>query len=172
MVMPRHDTNEAEMKGADSGGRWWAIKPFTVNPIQSQWFTTFQVRAWFQKDEPSSRLNRVPPIGAPKAAATPAAAPADTKSRLSLKCMKSTRQQCLHHLHCSQSMMFVLPQIIPVTAKVGKIKFDLLESDALELKDVKKKKGWCELTSQRETAHKCIFNYVQNKNNMILWYLK
>lgn len=30
--------------------------------------------------------------------------------------------------------------IIPVTAKVGKIKFDLLESDALELKDVKKKK--------------------------------
>lgn len=30
--------------------------------------------------------------------------------------------------------------IIPVAAKVGEIKFDLLESDALELKDVKKKK--------------------------------
>ena len=40
---------------------------------------------WFQKDEPSSRLNKVPPMGAPKAAATPAAAPADTKSRLSLR---------------------------------------------------------------------------------------
>lgn len=39
---------------------------------------------WFQKDEPSSRLNKVAPIGAPKAAAMPAAAPADTKSRLSL----------------------------------------------------------------------------------------
>lgn len=47
--------------------------------------TTFQVRAWFQKEEPSSRLKRVPPIGAPKAAATPAAAPADTKSLFSLK---------------------------------------------------------------------------------------
>lgn len=47
--------------------------------------TTFHVSPWFQKDEPSSRLNKVPPIGAPKAAATPAAAPADTKSRLSLR---------------------------------------------------------------------------------------
>lgn len=47
--------------------------------------TTFQVRAWFQKEEPSSRLKSVPPMGAPKAAATPAAAPADTKSLLSLK---------------------------------------------------------------------------------------
>lgn len=47
--------------------------------------TTFHVSPWFQKDEPSSRLNRVPPMGAPKAAATPAAAPADTKSRLSLR---------------------------------------------------------------------------------------
>lgn len=47
--------------------------------------TTFHVSPWFQKDEPSSRLNKVPPMGAPKAAATPAAAPADTKSRLSLR---------------------------------------------------------------------------------------
>lgn len=47
--------------------------------------TTLHVSPWFQKDEPSSRLNRVPPMGAPKAAATPAAAPADTKSRLSLR---------------------------------------------------------------------------------------
>lgn len=50
--------------------------------------TTFQVRAWFQNEEPSSKLKRVPPIGAPKAAATPAAAPADTKSRLSLRVQK------------------------------------------------------------------------------------
>jgi len=47
--------------------------------------TTFHVSPWFQKEEPSSKLKRVPPIGAPKAAATPAAAPADTKSLLSLK---------------------------------------------------------------------------------------
>ena len=46
--------------------------------------TVLQVRAWFQKDDPSSRLNSTPPMGAPKAAATPAAAPLDTKSRLSL----------------------------------------------------------------------------------------
>lgn len=50
-----------------------------------RYLTTFHVSPWFQKDEPSSRLNKVPPIGAPKAAATPAAAPADTKSRLSLR---------------------------------------------------------------------------------------
>lgn len=43
------------------------------------------VKLWFQKLAPSSRLNNTPPIGAPKAAATPAAAPALTKSRFSLK---------------------------------------------------------------------------------------
>mmetsp|Transcript_3433 Transcript_3433/g.11255 ORF Transcript_3433/g.11255 Transcript_3433/m.11255 type:complete len:250 (+) Transcript_3433:1251-2000(+) len=41
------------------------------------------VNAWFQKDDPSSREKRTPPTGAPKAAATPAAAPPDTKSRFS-----------------------------------------------------------------------------------------
>ena len=30
--------------------------------------TLLQVRAWFQKELPSSRLNKTPPIGAPKAA--------------------------------------------------------------------------------------------------------
>ena len=30
--------------------------------------TDFQVRAWFQKEDPSSRLNKTPPIGAPNAA--------------------------------------------------------------------------------------------------------
>ncbi len=54
-------------------------KPYILCP-----HTTFHVRAWFQKDDPSSRLKSVPPMGAPKAAATPAAAPADTKSLLSL----------------------------------------------------------------------------------------
>ena len=47
--------------------------------------TNRQVRFWFQKLEPSSRAKSTPPIGAPKAAATPAAAPAETKSRFSLK---------------------------------------------------------------------------------------
>ena len=32
--------------------------------------TLLQVRAWFQKELPSSRLNKTPPIGAPKAAAS------------------------------------------------------------------------------------------------------
>jgi hypothetical protein len=38
-----------------------------------------------QKDETSSMENRRPPTGAPKADATPAAAPADTKFRLQHK---------------------------------------------------------------------------------------
>ena len=45
--------------------------------------TILHVSAWFQKLAPSSRLNRTPPTGAPKAADTPAAAPAETKSRFS-----------------------------------------------------------------------------------------
>lgn len=60
-----------------------------------RYLTTFHVSPWFQKDEPSSRLNKVPPIGAPKAAATPAAAPADTKSRLSLRKRKGGENVCL-----------------------------------------------------------------------------
>lgn len=42
-----------------------------------------QVRATLRKEDPSSREKSTPPTGAPKAAATPAAAPADTKSRFS-----------------------------------------------------------------------------------------
>ena len=42
-----------------------------------------QVSAWFQKEAPSSKLKSTPPTGAPNAAATPAAAPPDTKSRFS-----------------------------------------------------------------------------------------
>ena len=32
------------------------------------YLTVLHVRAWFQNDDPSSRLNKTPPIGAPKAA--------------------------------------------------------------------------------------------------------
>ena len=46
--------------------------------------TVLHVRDWFQNEEPSSKLKRTPPMGAPNAAATPAAAPEETKSRLSL----------------------------------------------------------------------------------------
>ncbi len=46
--------------------------------------TVLQVRDWFQNEEPPSKLKRTPPMGAPNAAATPAAAPEETKSRLSL----------------------------------------------------------------------------------------
>ena len=51
--------------------------------------TILQTRAWFQNEAPSSRLNNTPPTGAPKAADTPAAAPADTKSRFSVSLRKS-----------------------------------------------------------------------------------
>ena len=46
--------------------------------------TVLQVRAWFQNEAPPSKLNNTPPRGAPNAAATPAAAPLEAKSRLYL----------------------------------------------------------------------------------------
>lgn len=45
---------------------------------------TFQVKAVDQKELASSSENKMPPTGAPKAAATPDAAPPLTKFRLSL----------------------------------------------------------------------------------------
>ena len=45
---------------------------------------TFQVNGEDQKELASSRENKTPPAGAPKAAATPAAAPPLTKSRFTL----------------------------------------------------------------------------------------
>ena len=45
---------------------------------------TFQVSGVDQKELASSNENRIPPTGAPNAAATPAAAPPLTKLRLSL----------------------------------------------------------------------------------------
>lgn len=73
----------------DSGVNSSRKKHFYANQHiwnQFNWVhTVFQVRDWFQNELPSSRLNRTPPMGAPKAAATPAAAPAETKSRLSLE---------------------------------------------------------------------------------------
>lgn len=44
---------------------------------------TFQVRLDDQKELASSKVNKVPPTGAPNAAAIPAAAPPATKSLLS-----------------------------------------------------------------------------------------
>lgn len=47
--------------------------------------TTLHVGLGSRRANPSSRLNRVPQWGAQKAATTPAAAPADTKSLVSLR---------------------------------------------------------------------------------------
>lgn len=51
--------------------------------IQAQ-INTFHVRGVDQKELASSNEKSIPPIGAPKAAATPDAAPPLTKLRLSL----------------------------------------------------------------------------------------
>ena len=48
-----------------------------------------QIKCGDIKDAPSSNENKTPPIGAPNAAATPAAAPQATKSRTSLSVKKS-----------------------------------------------------------------------------------
>ena len=56
--------------------------------ISSAVLTILQVRDWFQKLAPSSKLNSTPPTGAPKAAETPAAAPPETKSRFSVSLRK------------------------------------------------------------------------------------
>jgi hypothetical protein len=49
------------------------------------------VSVWFQKDAPSSKTNKTPPIGAPNAEATPAAAPQATKSRFSRSLRKPAK---------------------------------------------------------------------------------
>lgn len=126
LVVADPRAEEVEGEGSRHGAeelrrrRGWRGKQHTVTLAELQNpRTTFQVRAWFQKEEPSSRLNRVPPIGAPKAAATPAAAPAETKSRLSLRCteqettgvfvpsgMRSTRATCRRRsrtCHCGST---------------------------------------------------------------------
>ena len=46
----------------------WVIASFKL--FIAYVLTLLQVRAWFQKELPSSRLNKTPPIGAPKAAAS------------------------------------------------------------------------------------------------------
>ena len=55
----------------------------SLDQVEQQ--TVLQVRGWFQNEEPPSKLKSTPPSGAPKAAATPAAAPLDAKSLLYLQ---------------------------------------------------------------------------------------
>ena len=60
-------------------------KMFKVNEEIIEPKNMRHVRPWFQKLAPSSKLNKTPPTGAPNAAATPAAAPPDTKSLFSFE---------------------------------------------------------------------------------------
>jgi len=62
---------------------------YTDPTVVKQQKKHLQVNLVVQKEAPSSKENSTPPIGAPKAAATPAAAPQDTKSRFSLSFRKS-----------------------------------------------------------------------------------
>jgi len=55
----------------------------TVKLDKQEHKNTFQVSFVDQNELASSKLNKTPPTGAPKAAATPAAAPPETKSLLS-----------------------------------------------------------------------------------------
>ena len=59
-------------------------KKFNANVVDIEQNNDRQVKAWFQKEDPSSSEKRTPPIGAPNAADTPAAEPAETNSRFSL----------------------------------------------------------------------------------------
>ena len=103
--------------------------------------TVLQVRLWFQNEDPSSKLNSVPPIGAPKAAeiiaiasktainvehvemsinspATPAAAPHETKSLFSLEKPNSVVRKIHVPFH----------EPSPVTAEIGIRDWVFLES--------------------------------------------
>lgn len=71
------------------------LKKFRVNDETIEQKNERQVNCWFQKLAPSSSENNTPPIGAPKAAATPAAAPEDTKSRFSVSLRKSEKKGVL-----------------------------------------------------------------------------
>mmetsp|Transcript_6786 Transcript_6786/g.16927 ORF Transcript_6786/g.16927 Transcript_6786/m.16927 type:complete len:236 (-) Transcript_6786:501-1208(-) len=64
----------------------------SVNVEQSAQKKVRHVSCCDQKEAASSMAKSTPPIGAPNAAATPAAAPADTKSRLSWSLRKRLRQ--------------------------------------------------------------------------------
>lgn len=59
------------------------FKIFCVKLDKHEHKNTFQVRLEDQKELASSNVNKIPPTGAPNAAATPAAAPPATKSLLS-----------------------------------------------------------------------------------------
>ena len=77
----------------------------SVHPL-----TVLHVRPWFQNDDPSSKLKSTPPMGAPKAAATPAAAPLDTKSRLSLQ--KEIKDHfTIISLNCYESKLLKLAHV-------------------------------------------------------------
>lgn len=81
--------------------QYWTKKPLpdlkklSVNDETIEQKKERHVSCWFQKLAPSSRENSTPPIGAPKAAATPAAAPEETKSRFSVSLRKSAKKGVL-----------------------------------------------------------------------------
>ena len=62
---------------------------YKVNTVTIAQKKARQVSFVDQKEDPSSNANSTPPIGAPKAAATPAAAPHATKSRFSASFLNS-----------------------------------------------------------------------------------
>ena len=81
---------------------------FKKNVADTEHTSARHVNGWFQKLEPSSRLKRTPPNGAPNAADTPAAAPADTNSRFS-----SSQRKCPNRRVSSHSNVVDLPCDIP-----------------------------------------------------------
>ena len=81
--------------------------------------TTLQTNSVFQKEAASSTLNKVPPTGAPKAAETPDAAPAATKSRTSWSvlnefhnCQKKKAKRHLEVINTSMVNEIVPPNSI------------------------------------------------------------
>lgn len=71
---------------------WYADRTiFSVNELIMDATRVRQIRFWFQKLAASSNENNIPPIGEPKAAATPAAAPPNTKSRFSWSSRKARK---------------------------------------------------------------------------------
>ena len=78
----------------DAEGSATIFHKFKKNVPNMEHKNTIHVSCVLQKELASSSENRIPPTGAPKAAATPAAAPPDTKSRLSRSFRKRLIQEC------------------------------------------------------------------------------
>lgn len=107
-VSVSHCTHHIISNFFNQHGQIWIRKRLTI----------LHVNVWFKKLAPSSILNNTPPKGAPNAAATPAAAPALTKSRFSLQISENLCDFILYLIFAQTYLhfLFTSPPTPPLTS--------------------------------------------------------